>query len=122
MSAMIARKMRRELGRLLEHRATVYRRAASGGAYTDTLQTGLRCLLQQVTAANPGSTSSDRAVFNDLRTLYFDPDYAMPEGTQIEVDVESGTRWNVVAGTITPDIGPGNVVVMRHCDVRRARG
>lgn len=117
----IARRMKRELGGLLEHRATVYSRAVSGGTYTTVETSGLHCLLQQIQTANPGATNSERAVFNDLRTLYFDPEYTMPENTQIAVDVESGVRWNVVSGTIVPDIGPGNVVVMRHCDVRRAR-
>lgn len=116
----IARKMKRELGSLLEHRATVYSRAVSGGTYTTEVTTGLHCLLQQV-AVSPMATNSERAVLNDLRTLYFDPSYAMPENVQLAVDVESGVRWNVVSGTIVPDIGPGNVVVMRHCDVRRAR-
>lgn len=121
MGALVARRMKRVLGELLEHRATVYTRAVSGGTYTTEVKADLHCLLQQVTAANPGATSSERAVYNDLRTLYFDPAYEMPENAQIAVDVEAGVRWNVVSGTIVPDLGPGNVVVMRHCDLRRAR-
>ena len=124
MSAAIARKMKRKMGRLLKHRATVYTRAVSGGTYTTVATTGLKCLLQQVNV-RPPATSQERAQMADLRTLYFDPSYTMPESAQIAVDVESGVRWNVVSGTvvpdIVPDIVPGNVVVMQHADVRRAR-
>ena len=120
MGAIMARHMKRELGKLLEHRATVYSRAVSVGTFTTVETSDLHCLLQQA-AVNPGATNSERAVANDLRTLYFDPAYTLAENTQIAVDVESGIRWNVVNGSIVPDIGPGNVVVMRHCDLRRAR-
>lgn len=118
--AGLARRMRRDLGRLLDQTATVYGRSGGAGPYTVVLASGLRCLLQPV-AREPAATGGQRAELADLRTLYYDPDYVLPEHAQLEVSAEAGVRWNVVAGTATPEVGPGGVVVMRRADLRRAR-
>lgn len=112
-------RMRDQLSALLDQTATVYGRTGNAG-YTTTVKTALACLLQPVNAQPPAS-NADRAALNDVRTLYFHYTYTMPDDAQIEVSSEPGVRWNVVRGTITPDIGPGTVLIMYHCDVRRAR-
>jgi hypothetical protein len=53
--------------------------------------------------------------------LYWEPSYTMPsEYVRIAVDSRPGEVWNLVAGTMAPDVGPGNVVVLRHATVVRA--
>ena len=117
--AVLARRMRRQLGALLDQRATVYTRA-SGGAYTVVAKAELPCLLQAADQ-QPAASGPQRAELADLRMLYYDPDYALPEAAQVAASAEPGVRWNVVAGSVRPEVGPGGVVVMRRCEVRRAR-
>lgn len=113
-------RMRNQLRALLDQTATVYTRTAGAG-YTTVVKTGLACVLQPVNS-QPAATGGDRAVLNDMRTLYFDAAYTvMPEDGQIEVNAEPGIRWNVVKGTVKPNVGPGLVTIMYQCDVRRQR-
>ena len=119
--AALGRRMKATLTSMLDQHAVVYTRAASpGGTYSVVANASLPCLLQEI-AAQPPATGPQRAELADTALLYFDPAYTMPETAQVEVDSRPGIRFNVVAGTVVPDVGPGGIVVMRHCDVRRAR-
>lgn len=79
----------------LDQIATVYTENASTGRYTDLANSGLACRLMHLNL-QPAATSSDRAEFAAMRDMMFDPDYAMPEQCQVEVD---GVRWQPRPGT-----------------------
>jgi len=116
-SAGIGRSMARALLRQLDQRATVYTRSG-GGTYATVDTTGLRCLLQDA-GNGSAATAPDRAALANLAILYWDPSYTMPDHARIVVDSRPAQTYQVQAGTITPDTGPGNVTVMMHADCVR---
>src|SRR5436190_15567996 len=110
--------LKRSAARMLDQTATVYARD-SAGKYTVVATTGLKCLLQPLNR-EAAPTSSERVDLANGATFYWDAAYDLVETAQIEVSAYPGTRWNVRAGTLWGDVAPGQVVLMRHCDVVRA--
>lgn len=58
------------------------------------VKTDLACLLAHYTV-DGSSTGSDRAELMAARLLMWDPAYAMPEGSQVEIE---GVRWQTPRG------------------------
>ncbi len=84
MSNAISRRMRRDIGNMLEQRMTTYTRAGSGG-FTTLAQAGIKCLLQPIGIGSQVA-AVDRAQDTESGTLFFDPDYSMPEPAEFTVD------------------------------------
>lgn len=104
----------------LDMTATVYGRASVGGKYDGTpIKTGLACLLQSVNRQS-AATGPDRAALAKEANFRWDPAYDLPENAQLEVDAFPGQRWNVRAGTMWPLMAPGEIVIVRRCDVVKA--
>lgn len=120
MPSGIGRSMARTLGRMLDQRATVYTRGGGSGAYDVVAKSGLHCLLQDV-GSGSATSAADRSDLAQITVLYWEPTYAMPEHAQVVVDSRPGQRYQVQSGTVTPDVGPGNVTVMQHADCTRVR-
>lgn len=104
---------------MLDQVATVYARGTDG-KYTVAAMTGLKCFLQPLNR-EAARTSVERAELANGATFYWDASYDMAENAQVEVDAYAGTRWNVRAGTLWPEMAPGNVVIYHRCDVVRAK-
>lgn len=95
---------------ILTMRCTVWARTSGTGPYNSAVKTGLACRLDNVNV-QPQATTSERAEAAAHKTLMFDASYSMPaSGVQIEVTSPAyyaGQRWNIVAGSIKPEIPPG---------------
>jgi hypothetical protein len=104
--------------RAMDQSATVYTRDGQG-KYTVVAQSGLKCLLQSVNRQS-AATGPDRAALAKEGDFRWEPSYDLPENAQIEVDAYPGQRWNVKAGTLWADMAPGEVAILRHCDVVKA--
>jgi hypothetical protein len=100
--------------------ATVYSRHPTTGQYTVVETSGLACLLQQA-PHQPAPAGPQRGEAAPDGVLYWHPDYAMSEYAQVEVSAFPGVRWNIVAGSVWPDVAPGAVAIARHADVVRAK-
>lgn len=81
------------LDTLLPQRATVWGYTSASGAYATSLQTNLKCRVQHVRG---GQTQGQRAELLAVRSILFDPAYAMADDVQVEVD---GVRYDPVEGT-----------------------
>jgi hypothetical protein len=100
---------------LLNTTVTVYGRGA-GGRFTTVLQTDLTAGFTEIDRRG-AATAPDRAELAALRELHWDPIYALPETSQVEDT--AGVRWNPIAGTF--GTWAAGEVVIRHCDVVRAK-
>jgi hypothetical protein len=107
--------------RACDQTATVYTRDATPQKqYTVVAMSGLKCNLQPVNRST-APTGPDRADLANLAVLRWDPSYEMPEFARVVISSRPGETYQVRPGTITPDVGAGGVVVLRHCDVERVK-
>lgn len=109
----------------LDQKATIYGRAGSSGPYTTVLRANLACRLAHLNR-QPAATGQQRTELAGIRVFLWDPEYALPEYSQIEVAGVTGpdgvtpARWNVRAGTIATLRGPSGQASYRQADVVRA--
>jgi hypothetical protein len=107
--------LRGTLLRLLPERADVYT-ADADGRFTQLATSGLACravlLLRRA-----DMVTIDRAELLAQRTLYFDPDYALDERAQVELD---GVRWSPIAGSFTAPKDMAGAIAYRACIIARA--
>lgn len=90
---LTAGEVRLLLPTLLPQRATVYGYTSGSGTFATVLASDLRCRVQHVSG---GQTQGQRAELFALRSILFDPAYAMPEDAIVEVE---GVRYDPIEGT-----------------------
>lgn len=97
---------------LLKQTATVYGEDATTKLYTVVLKSNLRCTLLTVSG---GQNAQERSELNQIRRLFWDATYPMPNYAQLEID---GKRYNPQRESIAEYKGNiGNVVMVYACDV-----
>ncbi len=102
----------------LDQKADVYAAATTTGRYTVKIQQGLACRFTSIPTISRLQRQSDgRAELAGMKILLFDPDYAMPEGCQLED--EDKTRWQPVPGSFSLYRDWNGTKVYRRCDVLR---
>lgn len=79
----------------MTHRADVYTANAGSGAFTNLEKEGLICRV--LTTSGRGMDLPSRAENARARTIFWEPDFVMPEYAQLLYDSE---RWNVDPATI----------------------
>jgi hypothetical protein len=99
----------------LTMRATVY----TGNSWSTVDKTGLKCSLTPVNR-QPAATGAARAELAAIGDFSWERGYTMPANSRVLVDAYPEFRWNVRAGTIWPDFGPGGDIISWHADVVRA--
>jgi hypothetical protein len=100
----------------LTMRATVY----TGNSWATVVKTGLKCSLSPLTAGiSAVQTGQARTDLASRGLFEWERGYTMPAGARIVVDAYGSQRWNVMAGTIWPDFGPGGDVISWHGDVTK---
>jgi hypothetical protein len=97
--------------------ATIYTRAA-GGTYTTVSTTGMPCRLEAVSVSE-AVTGGGRAELAALRSLYYHPDYTVPNDARIGI-VGRPERWQVRANTQTPYPEDSDTPAWWQVDVVRA--
>jgi hypothetical protein len=95
--------------------AAVYTPDPTTGAYTVLARAALRGRLAVVTLTAP--MGAGRAELASARRWLFPAGYTLPDTAQLAVD---GVRWNVVAGSVAAERGPGGGVIIQRADVVRA--
>lgn len=98
----------------MDDMADVYTEDATTGAFTTLDRADLSCRLVPIRG---GQTAPDRAELAAWRKLLWDEDYDLPEHAQLAV---AGERWNVQAGTVAKEKGPGGIVAYRRALIVRA--
>ena len=90
---LTAGEVRLLLPTMLPQRATVYGYTSGSGTYDTVLASDVRCRVLHVSG---GQTQGQRAEMLALRSILFDPAYAMPDDVHVAVD---GVRYDPVEGT-----------------------
>jgi hypothetical protein len=98
----------------LDQLATVYGGQSVSGRYTVVIKTKLECRLQPVNQQEPGGGT--RAELMAVRDFYWNPEYELPERSQILID---GIRWQPEAGTFQALRAGRSGVLIRRCSVVR---
>ena len=92
--------------------ADVYTPDPTTGAYTVLARADLRGRLAVVTIT--AQMGAGRAELASARRWLWGADYTLPETAQLAVD---SVRWNVVAGSVAAERGPGGGVIIQRADV-----
>lgn len=95
--------------------AVVYTPNPSTGVFDVVDQAALRGRLAVVTITT--GMGGERAELASARRWLWPPGYTLPETAQLAID---GVRWNVQAGSVAAERGPGGQVIIQRADVVRA--
>lgn len=95
--------------------ATVYTPDPTTGAFTTVANSALRGRLAVVTITT--GMGGERAELASARRWLWQPGYTLPETAQLDV---GGVRWNVQAGSVAAERGPGGQVIIQRADVVKA--